>query len=540
MTALLGETGAGKSIIIDALAAAMGERVSTELVRKGARKAIVEATFDGSSRDAATAFIREHEWQWDSDELVLRREIPASGASRCFVNDTPAQSALVRELSTLLIDVHGQHDTHGLLSPSQHIGAFDAYALEADSDHEVMSLRWKELVEARRHRDDLVRRSLDADADRARLQFIHDEIAAISPLPNEDEQIGAELRRIEAGEHVLTLASMAREELYTGDTNAYDLLRQAVEAVRQLRQFDPSMDGLVTDLESSMIICKEAAASVSLLADADDRDPQSLEEMRLRQAALQRLIRKYGSLENAIDKLASVSAELHVVEHLEDAVRDADMLVQNAEQLAKVLAEEISKRRRSSAVVFGEVVTSSLQEMGMPSAVFQVGIEAIELGPSGIDRVEFMFAPNPGEPPRPLSRIASGGELSRVMLSLKRALLQKIPTGTVVLDEIDTGISGRVARTVGQVMQQIAANQQVICITHLPQIASLADQFIRVTKSSDSGTTTVTAAAIDPIQAQHDVAMLLSGTDVTDAALAGAKELMQRPSVGTRRARKGA
>lgn len=540
MTALLGETGAGKSIIIDALAAAMGERVSADLVRKGARKAVIEATFDVLSRDAAMAFIREHEWQWDSDELVLRREIPSSGASRCFVNDTPAQSALVRELSTLLIDVHGQHDTHGLLSPAQHIGAFDAFALEADTDREVMSLRWKELVEARRHRDDLIRRSLDADADRARLQFIHDEIASISPLPDEDEQIGAELRRIEAGEHVLKLATAAREELYTADTSAYDLIRQAAEAARQLRQFDPSMDGVVTDLESAMIICKEAAASVSLLADADDRDPQRLEDMRQRQAALQRLIRKYGSLDSAIAKLATVSADLHVVEHLDEAVRDADMLVQNAEQLAHSLASEISKRRRSAAVVFGEMVTSNLQEMGMPAAVFQVGIESVDLGPAGIDRIEFMFAPNPGEPPRPLSRIASGGELSRVMLSLKRALLQKIPTGTVVLDEIDTGISGRVARTVGQVMQQIAVNQQVICITHLPQIASLADQFVRVTKSSDNGTTTVTAMAIDPVQAQHDVAMLLSGTDVTDAALAGAKELMQRPSVSARSTRKGA
>ena len=221
-------------------------------------------------------------------------------------------------------------------------------------------------------------------------------------------------------------------------------------------------------------------------------------------------------------------------------LRDADLFVQNAEQLARSHAESISSQRHAAATSFAAHVIGSLLEMGMPAASFEVSVQPAELGPTGCDHVEFLFAANPGEPPRPLARIASGGELSRVMLALKRALLQRIPTGTVVLDEIDTGISGRVARTVGKVMQQISTSQQVICITHLAQIASLSDNFIRVTKSADNGSTSVTASVIEAHQAQMDVAQLISGTDVTDASLAGAQELMQRPVESSRRSRKEA
>lgn len=540
MSVLLGETGAGKSIIIDALSAAMGERVSSDLVRKGARKSIVEACFDVVRGSSAAEFVLQHQLDWDSDELVLRREIPATGASRCFVNDTPAQATVVRQLSSLLIDVHGQHDTHGLMSAAKHLDAFDAFALESDGARMLMGMRWTELSQARKRRDELLRRSLDADADRARLQFIYDEIAGVNPLPDEDERISADLRRIEAGEHVVGLATSVQQNLYSADASAYDLVRRSLEAVKELRRFDPTMDGVAAELESALIICKEAAASVGTLADSDDRDPQRLEDLRQRQAALQRLVRKYGTLEQAITKLQAVSGELHDVENLESVLRDADLFVQNAEQLARSHAESMSAQRHAAASAFAGHVIGSLHEMGMSSARFEVSVQPVDLGPTGCDHVEFLFAANPGEPPRPLARIASGGELSRVMLALKRVLLQRIPAGTVVLDEIDTGISGRVARTVGQVMQQISKAQQVICITHLAQIASLSDHFIRVTKTADNGSTTVMASVISADQAQTDVAQLISGTDVTDAALAGAQELMQRSAEPLRRSRKGA
>lgn len=538
MTVLLGETGAGKSIIIDALAAAMGARVSSENVRQGARKAIVEALFDLSSRPAALEFIRQHDLSWDSDQLVLRREIPSSGASRCFVNDTPAQASIVRELATLLIDVHGQHDTHGLLSTSSHLAAFDSYALSVGDDRRAMAAAWQDLAESRRKRDALERRILDADADRARLTFIHDEIATVAPTPDEDRSVSAELRRIESGEHVVGLATDVRDRLYSGDQSAYDQIRLSIEAARQLGQYDPSFESFVADLESALITCKEVAASASVLADADDYDPARLEELRQRFTSLQRLIRKYGSLASAIDKLEEVSQDLHDVENLDELLQDATDLVLRRETSALEHASRISQQRHAAATSFGTTVQDSLREMGMPSARFVVDISRTDLGSTGIDTVEFLFSANDGDVPRPLARIASGGELSRVMLALKQTLLQRMPAGTVVLDEIDTGISGRVARTVGHVMQQISATQQVICITHLAQIASLAEHFIRVTKTMTGGTTVVSARSIPHDEAQNDVAMLLSGSDISDAALESARELMGRPAAKAKRTTK--
>lgn len=531
MTVLLGETGAGKSIIIDALAAAMGDRVSTDIVRQGSRKAIIEATFDLSQRPAARTFIDSHGLTWDSPEVLLRREIPASGASRCFINDTPVQSSTTRELASLLVDVHGQHDTHGLMSPSAHLDAYDAFALtDATSLRSAMVQRWQDLTSARDRIDELRRRSREADADRARLQFIHDEIASVGPTPGEDADIAMELRRIEAGEHVVQLAVSVREQLYSGDPSAYDLIRGAVDAVRQLREFDPLMDGIATDLESALIICKEAAASAAVLADADDRDPQRLDDLRQRHVAVQRLIRKYGSLELAIERLEAVARELHEIEHVEDALLEAERDLAVAQAAAVEVAGTLTRERSQHVEAFEAAINSSLHEMGMPAALVRLDIRLRDLGPTGSDAVEFLFAANSGEPFRPLAKIASGGELSRVMLALKRALLERIPTGTVVLDEIDTGISGRVARTVGLVMQQLAQRLQLVCITHLAQIASLADNFVRVTKTSSDGRTSISAVRIEPSEAQHDVAMLLSGSNVTETALLGARELMQRPS----------
>ncbi len=536
MTVLLGETGAGKSIIIDALAAAMGERVSADLVRQGARKAVIEATFDISRRPAASEFISSHELSWEAPEVVLRREIAAQGASRSFINDTPVQSTITRQLASMLVDVHGQHDTLGLMSPSTHLDAFDAFALtDAPGLRSLMSERYQTLSRAARQVEDLRQRARDADADRARLQFIHDEIASIGPTPGEDTEIAMELRRIEAGEHVVGLAVSVRERLYAGDPSAYDLIRSAIESVRQLQQFDVNMQSVALDLESALIVCKEAAASAAILADADDRDPQRLEDMRQRHASLQRLIRKYGSLEHAVERLEAVARDLHEVEHLDDALADAEREHALALSAASELAATLCQQRRAGSESFATLVNASLHEMGMPAASVRLDITPRELGPTGADGVEILFAANSGEPLRPLAKIASGGELSRVMLAIKRALLERIPTGTVVLDEIDTGISGRVARTVGMIMQQLAQRLQLVCITHLAQIASLADNFIRVTKSSSGDRTSVTAVRIGSAEAQRDVAMLLSGADVTETSLNGAKELMQRSSPKTAR-----
>lgn len=536
MTVLLGETGAGKSIIIDALAAALGERIAADSLRTGSKKAVLEATFDTTSLPEVKRLLTEHDLLWDSEDLVLRRELTASGTSRCFVNDTPAQVSVVRDIATHLIDFHGQHDTHGLLNTARHRTVLDGFAL-APKDLAEMSAAWLTFSRAQEQLSVIKTKARTADADRARLEFIAKEITSTAPTPDEDIQIEADLLRAESSEQVIVLASTVRDALYAGDISAYDLIQQARESLRHLIPYHNDLRQALEDLEGALITCKETAASVAPFTEPEDFSPERLEELRQRQVLLQRLIRKYGTLQAAIDESSRVSQELTLLENLDSAVTDAESRVAESLSTAEAVAKKLSKLRHKSAPALSVAISDALAEMGMPSATFNVQIETDALGPFGSDRIEFTFTSNVGEPLRSLSKAASGGELSRVMLAIKRALASHSNMGTMVFDEIDTGISGRVARTVGEVMKGLSSQQQILCITHLAQIASLANNFVRVTKSETAGSTVVSAESIDEARALVEIAKLLSGSEVTDVSISGAKELMTEPA--TTRSRSG-
>jgi len=525
MTVLLGETGAGKSIIIDALAAALGERLSSESLRNGAKKAVIEAVFTVSAAHPVRTTIDRHQLDWSDDELILRRELTASGTSRCFVNDTPTPATTVKEIASDLIDFHGQHDTHGLLDVATHRTVLDMVAL-TDAHRLAMRETWIALRTRERELEGLRDRARTADADRARLAFIVDEISAISPQPGEDEQIAAELRRAESQEAVVTHARAVRDALYAGDTSAYDQIQTALNGLRSLLPFQPDLDGAIADLESARVSCKESAASVAHLADGEDFSPERLESLRQRQLLLQRLLRKYGSLEHACEEHDRARNEMALLDNVDDQLDIAEAARVRAHADAVRCAIELHSLRASHVDSLARTVADVLGRMGMPSATFEVRLSPCELSASGSDAVEFLFSSNAGEPPRVLGKVASGGELSRVMLALKQALAQHASHGTMVFDEIDTGISGRVARTVGEVMKSLSSTHQILCITHLAQIASLADHFVQVVKSEHDGQTTVDARRLDADQALVEVAKLLSGEHVTDSSLTGARELM--------------
>lgn len=527
LTVLIGETGAGKSIIIDALSIALGDRASSDMIRSGQKKAIVEATF-GAGVPGVNDVLKANDLDIDPQSLVIRREILSSGTTRCFVNDTPTTASVVREIASLLMDFHGQHDTHGLLSVGRHRSILDQ-AIKVDSTLDEMKAAWSALVLAEQQLLDLQRRARSADEDRARLEFVRQEIAGIAPSVGEDEQISADLRRAESSEQVLAAASAARELLYAGEASAYDQIRQACDRVRDLLPYDPSLQATLEELTSALNVCKEAAGSVAPLAEQEDFSPERLEDLRQRQVVLQRLVRKYGSLAEAISVLDNVEQELGTLEHLDDALRSAEDHVSSARTSAQKIAKSLSASRVKGAKPLAASIASSLSTMGMPSTSVDVSIRPMELGPHGADHVEFLFSANAGEEPRPLAKIASGGELSRFMLALKKTLADHGTIGTMVFDEIDTGISGRIARHVGEVMKDLARDHQVICITHLPQIASLADRMIRVTKTEANAVSTVSAETISGEDVVVEIAKLLSGATISDAALDGARELMAVP-----------
>lgn len=525
MTVLLGETGAGKSIIIDALAAALGERLPSDSLRNGAKKAVIEATFNIPSTHPVRSTIQRNDLDWDDDAIILRRELTASGTSRCFVNDTPAQASIVREIATELIDFHGQHDTHGLLDAATHRTILDMVAL-SEEERAQMRQAWSAYRDAENELARTQERARTADADRARLAFIIDEISSVTPRLGEDDDIGAELRRAESQEAVVAHARAVRDALYAGDSSAYDHIQTALTALRSLLPFQPDLDGTIQDLEIARVSCKESAATVAHLADGEDFSPERLESLRQRQLVLQRLVRKYGSLTNACDELQKAELSASQLDNVDELLASAEAVCARTRSEAEHCARHLHDLRSSHTTALASTVEEVLISMGMPSAVFQATLSPAALSAAGSDTVEFMFSSNAGEPPRALGKVASGGELSRVMLALKRALAQHASHGTMVFDEIDTGISGRVARTVGEVMKALSASHQILCITHLAQIASLADHFIQVTKLEEHDQTTVRAQVLDAEQALIEVAKLLSGEHITDTSLSGARELM--------------
>ncbi|CAN5553034.1 DNA repair protein RecN [soil metagenome] len=541
MTVLLGETGAGKSIIIDALSAALGERMSSDIVRTGAKKAVIEAAFDIPPH--VHDVLKSHDLDWENPELVFRREITASGTSRCFVNDTPVQVGIARSIADHLMDFHGQHDTHGLLQPGRHTDVLDA-AAGHDSLVQEFYGAWVILSDALKVWRETAMKSTTAEADIARLTYIRNEIAAINPSANEDETIADELRRAESSEQVLSHALAAREALHDGSPSAYDLISQARQHLAALAHFDSSLLHTEEELHAAMVVISEAAKAAGRYAEPEDFSPERLEELRGRLAALQRLRRKHGSRDEAIAVRARVERELELLENFDDALAQREAAYRSAQEDAGVIAQKLSKVRKGFASSFAKSVTKSLHDMGMPSAVFgvdhtlldavtsdahasvKVGAKYLQASSKGIDNLEFIFSSNAGEPLRPLSKIASGGELSRVMLAIKRAVAARGQIGALVFDEIDTGISGRVARHVGEVMRELSGRHQILCITHLAQIASLANDYIVVSKTEEANKTTVSATMINKDRAVQEVAKLLSGVTVTDAALESARELM--------------
>ena len=277
LTVLVGETGAGKSIIIDALSSALGARMPSDSVRKGARKCVIEATFDATGYPAVTRLLKENELDWDAADLIVRRELTASGTSRCFVNDTPTTAAVVRDIAAYLMDFHGQHDTHGLLSASRHREIIDAFA-GVTKELGQMRDAWQSLREAEAALEELKEKARTSDEERVRLEFVLKEIQEVDPQPGEDEELAIELRKSESREQIVAAANEARSGLYLDETSAFERLQKAISQIKELLPFAPELDATLADLESAVTACKEGAAALSEYADVEDFDPDELEE----------------------------------------------------------------------------------------------------------------------------------------------------------------------------------------------------------------------------------------------------------------------
>ena len=521
-----GETGAGKSILIDSINAVLGGRTSRDLVRIGEGKAVVSAVFTDIS-DKAEKILEELGYEVE-DELMVSREISAEGKSVCKVNMRPATAGVLKQLSSVLIDVHGQHDSAILQNPELHIGYIDSFG---NTENELSEYKesYRKLKSIER---DIKKISLD-DSDKAAridmLKFQVGEIEAAAIEDGEEEELLALSKRIKSAENIMELIS---ETIGALDGNgesegALEELSTAIENCARLAEFFPQYEGLSEKFKEMYYEFEEFANDVKDNADELDFDPalQNRTERRLDQ--IFRLKRKYGgSVEEMFRYYEKAVAELENIEFSEERLEKLQKERERVFAETAKLAVALTERRQKAAEAFEKAVAEELSYLNMPNVRFKVNFEETEFTESGKDNLEFYIATNAGEPLKPLTKIASGGELSRIMLSIKNVLADKDNVDTLIFDEVDTGISGSAAQKVGKKLKQVSGGRQIICVTHLAQVAAFADNHLLISKSTENGRTFTSVESLDEDGRINELARIMGGT-MTDALKMSAKELLE-------------
>jgi len=522
-TALTGETGAGKSILVEAVGLLLGGRASADLVRTGTDAATIEAVFERP----------------DGSEVLIRREITAAGRSRSNVNGALATASMLRDVSTDLVELHGQHEHQLLLDASTHLGFLDADAgLEpAAADVAALYGRVREL------RDRLAGASMDARERAARLELVRfqlAEIEAVKPVPAEDAELDAVRRVLANAERVDGLCRTAYGELYDDERAALTQLVSVWRKVEELAGLDPAFAPHLEARGSVKAQLEDLASFLRTYADGVDASPAKLQQVEDRLARIERLKRKYGpALEEVIARGQALRAEVARLTGGDEESGDIERQLAAASTAYLAAARELSQARRRAAVPFAKGLKALLADLAMAETRFDVRFESIEAEPDrweaqGIDRVEFYVSPNPGEDPRPLARIASGGELSRIMLALRTHGTRRPERGsakpggrkTLIFDEVDAGIGGRAAEAVGALLRELGARYQVLCITHLAPIAARATTQCAVEKRVTGGRTVTAVTPLGQDQRVDELARMLAGSRASEATRASARELL--------------
>jgi DNA repair protein RecN (Recombination protein N) len=538
LTLFTGETGAGKSIVVDSLGLVLGDRASSELVRTGEEHGVVEAVWHSTE---GSRFAVEHGLPCEDDEIVIRREISSSGRGRATVNGALVPVALLRDLGAHLAAVHGQHEPQGLLDPSSHIDLLDEHA-GLGAARAAVTQAHGPMREAEAALQALLRDRRELERRREMLEFQSAEIEKAQLQPGEDEDLRVEkVRQANAG-RLLTLASEAYQLLYEDEEAALARLRGAFKRVEELASLDPAFASHVEAWPALKAQTEDLAFALRDYRDTIQEAPGRLDEIETRLAIIDRLKRKYGA---SVDEILAYGADcqrqlddLGAPEEREKQLRQA---LDDAKKRYLKAAGDLSRRRREAAPPFERRVQAELKLLAMEKTRFEVrfapetpavGDDALpaEWTERGLEQAEFLMSPNPGEDLRPLARIASGGELSRILLALKSVASLDAPGKTLVFDEVDVGIGGRVAEVVGRKLRGIAERHQVLCVTHLPQIASLADRHFAVEKRVERGRTLTEVRALRESERVEEVARMLGGETISDAARKHARDLVKQGS----------
>lgn len=538
---ITGETGAGKSIIIDALGLLLGERASVDYIRKGSSKAIVEGTFVTNEKNIKD--ILETNEIDIFTELILRREISIKGSNRCFINDTPVTLNLFKDIGDLLIDIHGQHEHQSLFNIEKHIDFLDDFG---DYQNEIEKFifvknKFSDLLDELKR---IKKTEQDLRDKRDVYEFQINEIDKISPKINEDVEIENELNVLENSEELINAATTAYSLLYEDEITVLNLLARVKKETEVLENIDKTNIEKTKEIENIIISIKEFANYIRKYRDSVELDPEKLEELRERLVNINRLKKKYGgSLESLIEHREKIANEFDLIDNYSDVIDKINKNIDSTRSELAKIAKDLSYKRKEVSQKVNKLITEELKFLGMTDAEFtvvnnintnpngefyiEINNEKISINNKGIDEIEFYIKTNLGEDSKALTKIASGGEISRVMLALKTVLAKNDKLPLLIFDEIDSGISGRIAQKVGIALKNLSEYHQIIAITHLPQIAGYADYHYVVEKHQENERVVSSIRKLKNEERIIEIAKLISGEEITEAALTSAKELLE-------------
>ena len=521
---LTGETGAGKSIVIDAISAILGERAYRDMIRTGEGKASVRAVFTG---------VPECSWFADNGvpydpETVISREVYLDGKNVCRVNGTLVSVSILRKLGIQLINIHGQHDSASLFDEENHLAFLDAFA-DNESLREDYGEKYAAVARLRKEIDSL---TMDESEKLRRMETLKYQIAEIEKAelePGEDEALEERRKLLQNAEKLSSGLNEAAECLYGGDDTdgASGLMARAEYALGRLLRFSDSFSGLHDRVADLMYQVQDVAEEVRDTRDSLNYSADELEQIEERLDTIHKLRRKYGvTCQDILDYLDKAKKELDEIEFADDHLERLKGKLQKAEKAAWDAALALRENRKQSADALSKRILTELSQLDMPKVQFSCQFRELELTASGADAVAFYMTANAGEALKPLSKVASGGELARIMLAMKNVLAEKDQVATLIFDEVDTGVSGRAAQKVAEKLRSVAAHKQVLCVTHLPQLAALATTHLLIAKSERQGRTYTTVTPLDFEGRKRELARIMGGASITETTLKSAEEML--------------
>ena len=525
---ITGETGAGKSIILGAIALLLGQRADSKTIKQGAEKCVIEANFD-LSRYNMQPFFDENDIEYDAGDCIIRRELTAAGKSRAFINDTPVALSMLKELGDMLMDVHSQHQNLLLNKQDFQLEVVDIIADDAAQLAKYQNT-YAEFVKAEKELSEM---TLAIERNRENhdfLKFQFEELENTKLQEGEQEELEQRSETMEHSEDIKSALYTTDNALSAEQVGVIQSLRSSLSALRSIESVYPEVSELIERIDSSYIDLKDISQEISSLLESVDFDPAELDQINSRLDRIYELEKKYHveTVEELISKRDELHQQLAAIENGDESLDALKACRDELESKARKEADALTKLRTKSAKTIEAEMQKRLIPLGMPHVRFSIQLTPIELGQNGADKVSFLFSANTSTPLQPVSQVASGGEIARVMLSLKAMISGAVKLPTIIFDEIDTGVSGKTAEMMAQIMKEMGGHgRQVISITHLPQIAALGSVHYKVEKNETASGTTSKMRQLDADERVREIAQMLSGSDVTEAAIQNAKELLK-------------